>query len=192
MSVTKIGIVNVNNLSEDELFTVIAKFLISVDKGYFVFGNNEPLWHEDTPGGSFTYFPKTLCLRINYNLNIRNKRDIRFNLNAKIYDIVKSIEGYDIGDIFNSKHQHLMKTRKKVISFQDPLININYDIEIDSKSDEKNTSSFHPDDCLLKIIDLSDLVLPAGIYKTKLGEFSIDEYISEVLDNPNSGRVIKK
>lgn len=121
------GIIDVSGISENDIYTTIAKILINIDRGCDVFNGNVPIWTVDESFGVFTYYPKHINVYIDDGL--LGPANFRFYLNARIYEIVKEHK-LDVGYSYKPTEQHLLKIQKRAASFQEPLVDITFNLEI--------------------------------------------------------------
>jgi hypothetical protein len=126
------GLVNITGIGESAIIEKIAKTIICIDRGCNVFSDFRPVWSREETGGTFIYYLKQINVIVD-GCGILKKMDAKiykYVINSKIYEIIKSLPGYDVGNSYSAKHQHLLKVRRKVSTFQDPLINSSFDIVI--------------------------------------------------------------
>jgi hypothetical protein len=116
------GLYDINGLSMDEIYTLMANVLINADKNC-----EKPMFEKEEPCGTFTFYPKHLNLFIHQDLTPLSTNKILFYLNARIYEIIKE-KGYKFGYIMDTNKQHLLKLNRKAATFQNPLINLSYTI----------------------------------------------------------------
>jgi hypothetical protein len=118
---------NVEGLSDDEIVTILASILINIDYGRKVFEDGSYIWEENNK----IYFPKGVTINFDFDILNLNRNIFEFAINAKIYEIINNVlsDKFKKGIKINVKDQHITKLEETVVTFEDPLININYGIQ---------------------------------------------------------------
>jgi hypothetical protein len=79
--------------------------------------------------------PSKIQINVDSDLLTLNGSMAKFAINMKIYEIIKTVLGekFTNGEYVSFKDQHITKFQTKVVTFQDPLISIEYEILISKK-----------------------------------------------------------